>query len=262
MLTHGSILVSLLWLVEQRPTPPPPAKRQRGRQETYADTLFVEALIVMIIRRLSTAYALRHFLAQDDPVVQRIRPLLTEQGHFPTRRTWERRCATLPARLPALLGCLGRPLVAWLPPWAAQGHAAAVDRTPLRAHGGVWHKTPRLAGAVPHASMDTEAAWSTSGSHGWWDGWKRHLAVSVGAVWLPCPLRCAISWETLTIRTRKSAPCASRPIGRWWRPGVGPLRILTMAWKCGVSSISSVPRPLHRAMACAKTSLSGVPRCP
>jgi hypothetical protein len=78
MLTHGSILVSLLWLVEQRPTPPPPAKRQRGRQETYADTLFVKALIVMIIRRLSTAYALRHFLAQDDPVVQRIRPHSTQ----------------------------------------------------------------------------------------------------------------------------------------------------------------------------------------
>ena len=42
MLTHGSILVSLLWLVEQIPTLPPPAKRQRGRQETYSDKLFVK----------------------------------------------------------------------------------------------------------------------------------------------------------------------------------------------------------------------------
>jgi hypothetical protein len=55
MLTPGSILVSILWLVEQIPTPPPPTKRQRGRQETYSDQLFVKALIVMIIRRLSTA---------------------------------------------------------------------------------------------------------------------------------------------------------------------------------------------------------------
>jgi hypothetical protein len=54
MLTHGSILVSLLWLVEQIPTPPPPVKRPRGRQEFYSDTLFVKALIVMIIRRLYT----------------------------------------------------------------------------------------------------------------------------------------------------------------------------------------------------------------
>jgi len=55
MLTHGSILVRLLWLVEQIPTPRPPAKRQRGRQATYCDTLFVKALLVMIIRRLYTA---------------------------------------------------------------------------------------------------------------------------------------------------------------------------------------------------------------
>ena len=49
MLTHGSILVSLLWLVEQIPTPPPPVKRPRGRQECYSDKLFVKALIVMIL---------------------------------------------------------------------------------------------------------------------------------------------------------------------------------------------------------------------
>jgi hypothetical protein len=55
MLTHGSILVRFLWLVEQLPTPPPPVKRQRGRQEVYADKLVVKALIVMIMRRLSTA---------------------------------------------------------------------------------------------------------------------------------------------------------------------------------------------------------------
>ena len=73
MLTHGSILVSLLWLVEQIPTPPPPAKRKRGRQETYSDKLFVKALIVMIIRRLYTAWALLHFLEQDDPVAQQDR---------------------------------------------------------------------------------------------------------------------------------------------------------------------------------------------
>src|SRR5438094_397943 len=144
MLTHGSILVSLLWLVEQLPTPPPPVKRQRGRQEFYADKLFVKALIVMIIRRLSTAYALLSFLEQDDPVAHQVRPLLTEHGRFPTRRTWERRFETLPARLPALIGCLGRHLVTLLQPWAAQGPAAAVDSTPLRANGGLWHKKHRF----------------------------------------------------------------------------------------------------------------------
>jgi len=57
MLTPGSILVRLLGLVEQLPTLPPPAKRQRGRQETDADTLFVKALLVMRMRRLATASA-------------------------------------------------------------------------------------------------------------------------------------------------------------------------------------------------------------
>jgi len=33
-----------------------------------------------------------------------------EDGRFPTRRTWERRFAQLPARLPALIGGLGRQL--------------------------------------------------------------------------------------------------------------------------------------------------------
>src|SRR5262245_35295639 len=135
MLTHGSILVRLLWLVEQLPPPPPPVKRKRGRQERSSDQLFVKALIVMSIRRLYTAYALLSFLAQDDAGAQQIRPLLTEHGRFPTRRTWERRFATLPARLPALIGCLGRPLATLLQPWIAQGHAAAIHSTPLRPNG-------------------------------------------------------------------------------------------------------------------------------
>jgi hypothetical protein len=51
------ILVSLLSHVEYLPSPPP-QKRKRGRQETYSYKLFIKALIVMIIRRFYTAYAL------------------------------------------------------------------------------------------------------------------------------------------------------------------------------------------------------------
>ena len=36
---------------------------------------------------------------------------------------------------------------------------------------------------VPHSAIDTEAGWSKSGWHGWWYGWKLHLAVTVGALW-------------------------------------------------------------------------------
>jgi DDE family transposase len=185
MLRQTSLLVSLVTLVDRLPWPPAPAKRPRGRPKTYSDCLITKALVIMIIRRLYTAYALLAFLDQDDPLPQQLRPLLSEQGRFPTRRTWERRLAALPQTLPGLIGCVGRHLVGVLHPWAAHGRAVAVDSTPLKTSGGVWHKKHKEAGEIPHTSIDTEAGWSKSGWHGWWYGWKLHLAVSVGSVWIP-----------------------------------------------------------------------------
>jgi Transposase DDE domain len=185
MLRHTSLLVSLVLLIDRLPWPAAPGKRPRGRPKTYADRLILKALVIMIIRRLYTAYALLTFLDQEDAVAQQLRPLWHEQGRFPTRRTWERRLAALPQPLPGLIGCLGRHLVLVLTPWASSGHAVAVDSTPLKTSGGVWHKKHKEAGEIPHTSMDTEAGWSQSGWQGWWYGWKLHLAVSVGSVWSP-----------------------------------------------------------------------------
>jgi Transposase DDE domain len=185
MLRQERLLVTLVQLIDQLPWPPEPATRARGRPKTYSDRLILKALVIMIIRRVYTAYALLTFLAQNDPVAQQLRPLLHEHGRFPTRRTWERRLAALPPHLPSLIGCFGRHLVAVLLPWSHHGRAAAVDSTPLRTSGGVWHKRHKEAGEIPHTSIDTEAGWSKSGWHGWWYGWKLHLAVSVGSVWIP-----------------------------------------------------------------------------
>jgi hypothetical protein len=185
MLRHTSVLVSLVRLIDRLPWPPEPTKRPRGHPKTYADRLIVKALVIMIIRRLYTAYALVAFLDQDDPLPQQLRPLLWEQGRFPSRRTWERRLAALPQSLPGLIGCLGRHLVTLLRPWARHGRAVACDSTPLATGGGVWHKKHREQGVIPHSSMDTEAGWSKSGWHGWWYGWKLPLAVTAGALWSP-----------------------------------------------------------------------------
>lgn len=185
MVLSDSLLVSLVKMIDRIPIPPPPTKRPRGRPVTYPDRLLLKALVIMIIRRLYTAWALLRFLEQAEPLVVQLRALLTEQDRFPSRRTWERRLARLPATLPGLIGCLGRYLVQVLNPWQSQGHGAAVDSTALRAHGGVWHKKHRDQGLVPHTSIDTEAAWSKSGWHGWWYGWKLHLAVSIGRLWIP-----------------------------------------------------------------------------
>jgi hypothetical protein len=139
----------------------------------------------MVIRRLYTAYSLLAFLEQDTLLTRQLKGLLTVDGRFPTRRTWERRLAALPDGLPALIGRLGRLLVELLRPWARCGRAAVLDSTPLRAKGRVWHQKDRAAGIVPHRTIDTEAHWSRSGYHGWWYGWKLHLASTVAAVWIP-----------------------------------------------------------------------------
>ena len=88
MISGESILVSLVRLVDALPFPPSPPQRQRGRHLTYSEQLIVKAVVIMVIRRLSTAWALLAFLQQDDPVVAQLRPLLTEHGRCPTRRTW------------------------------------------------------------------------------------------------------------------------------------------------------------------------------
>jgi Transposase DDE domain len=72
-----------------------------------------------------------------------------------------------------------------LKPWMQQGRAVSLDSTALATAGGVWHKKHRELGEIPHSSIDTEAGWSTSGGHGWWYGWKLHLAITVGSVWIP-----------------------------------------------------------------------------
>jgi hypothetical protein len=151
----------------------------------YADRLIIKALIIMIIRRLYTATSLLNFLDQETALTQQLRELLTHNGQFPSRRTWERRLEALPDTLPQQIGSLGCLLVERLQPWQQWGRAVAVDSTPLRAKGGVWHKKHREQGVIPHSTIDTEAGWSKSGYHGWWYGWKLHLACAVSAVWIP-----------------------------------------------------------------------------
>ena len=186
MLHQKPLLVMLVVLVDHIPMPSTPKKRGRGRPKVYPDRLIIKALIIMIIRRLYTAYSLLAFLEQETALTQQLRTLLTdEHGRFPSRRTWERRLNVLPEDLPGMIGTLGRYLVRLIQPWAAQGRAAALDSTALRANGGVWHKKHREQGIVPHTSIDTDAHWSKSGHHGWWYGWKLHLACTVAAVWIP-----------------------------------------------------------------------------
>jgi len=186
MLQQKPLLVIFLELVERIPQPAPPRKRSRGRPKVYSDALIIKALVIMIVRRLYSAYSLLSFLEQETSLTTQLRDLLTdEKGRFPSRRTWERRLAALPEDLPGLIGAMGRYLVELIKPFKNYGRASALDSTALRAKGGVWHKKDRDAGKIPHTSIDTEAHWSKSGHHGWWYGWKLHLACTVSSLWIP-----------------------------------------------------------------------------
>ncbi len=190
MVPEQSLLVTLVALVDRIPLPPPGPAR-RGRPVTYSDRLFLKALVVMVLKRLPTVHALLAVLDQPTPEMRRLRELLTDGGRFPTRRTWERRLAAVPATLPTQIACLGHELVGLLAPWRDRGRAVAIDSTVLAARGGVWHKKHRDADLVPHTSIDTEAHWTKSGWHGWVSGWKLHLVVTVAGVWIP--LRAALT---------------------------------------------------------------------
>ena len=141
MVPQSSLLVALVELIDVIPSPP---VRMRGgapggRPPVYSDRLFLKALVVMLVRNVSTVGGLLAILEQPTWEMRALRARLTEHGRFPSRRTWERRLATLPDGLPARIGCLGRYLVDLLDPWVDGRRAVAIDSTALRARGGVWH---------------------------------------------------------------------------------------------------------------------------
>jgi len=178
MITQQSVLVQLIRLVERIPSPPPP-RRRRGRPIVYSEKLFLKAVVIMIVRRLHRVGELLAVLDEPTSEMSMVRDSLSEEGRFPSRRTFQRRLKALPESLPEQIGCLGRHLVEMLKPWESRGRAVALDSTVLQAKGGVWHKKDKKAGKVPHTSIDTEADWTKSGWHGWVYGWKLHLAIAV-----------------------------------------------------------------------------------
>jgi hypothetical protein len=183
MVPHFSLLVLLVDLIDAIPSPS--VVPGRGRPPTYPERLFLKAVVIMLVRDVSTVDGLLAILAQPTVEMQALRQRLTIDGRFPSRRTWERRLNALPNTLPTRIACLGTYLVDRLQPWAERGRAVAIDSTVLQARGGVWHKKHREAGEVPHTSIDTEAHWTKSGWHGWVYGWKLHLVTTVAAVWIP-----------------------------------------------------------------------------
>jgi hypothetical protein len=108
MIAQDFVLVQLVRLIDRLPAPPQPAcPRQQGRPRVYPDTLFLKALVIMIVRRLHKVGELLAVLEEPTAEMRSLRELLREDGRFPSRRTFERRLRALPETLPARIGCLG-----------------------------------------------------------------------------------------------------------------------------------------------------------
>ena len=112
MVSQDSLLVTL---VKLSPDVCPDARTSRETRARASACVFgstvLEGVSIMIVRHLHKVHELLSVLAQPTEEMRTLRLLLTEQEHFPSRRTWERRLKTLPQTLPAQIGCLGRHLV-------------------------------------------------------------------------------------------------------------------------------------------------------
>ena len=121
MIASPTRLVSLVQMVSRLPVPPAPVRRGRGRPRQYPDRLFVQALVIRIVRRVTTVYGLLQMLAEETEEMHQLRAVLTADGPMPCRRTWERRLHAIPATLPAHIACFGAYLVQVLQPWQHAG---------------------------------------------------------------------------------------------------------------------------------------------
>ena len=75
MILQEPLLVTLVKLVDGMPLPASPQKRGRGHPKVYTEHLIVKALVIMVIRRLYSAYSLLAFLQQDTLLSQQLRPV-------------------------------------------------------------------------------------------------------------------------------------------------------------------------------------------
>lgn len=186
MIPQPSRLIGLVQLVDQVPVPcAPSGKRGRGRPPVYDQRLFLKALVIMQVRKLSCVGELLAVLKEPTQEMQTLKHLLTKQGLYPSRRTFERRLAALSALLPEQINCFGRFLLEELAVFSTCGRAVAIDSSLLRAKGPVWHQKARRAGHLPSTRIDQEAHWGKSGWHGFVYGYKLHLVCATGDVWLP-----------------------------------------------------------------------------
>ncbi len=82
MLQREPLLVTLVKMVDRIPMPEQPQKRKRGRPYVYSENLIIKALIIMIVKRLYSAYSMLAYLEQETELTRQLQELLQENGRI------------------------------------------------------------------------------------------------------------------------------------------------------------------------------------
>ena len=141
---------------------------KKGRPYVYSSLSFLFFFIVMFIKRIHGFKSMAKHVKYNYQKFGFPSP--------PSRKTIRRRYYEMPM------------FIAWLLPVVAlqislmderiQTRIGYIDKTVVKALGGIWHKKHRRMNIVPHPSIDTDASWAKSAYHGWRFGYGIHLIVS------------------------------------------------------------------------------------
>ena len=141
---------------------------KKGRPYVYSSLGLLFFFIVVFVKRIHTFKGMAKYAKYN----------YKKFGFTsaPSRKTIRRRYYEMPS------------FIAWLLPIVAlqisfmderiQVKVGYIDKTVIKALGGIWHKKHMLLNIVPHPSIDTDASWAKSAYHGWRFGYDLHLITS------------------------------------------------------------------------------------
>jgi len=165
----------------------PVAGKRRGKPYQYSWPSFLLFIMVMLLKRIHSYKGMASYAQKN-------------YSYFgwlsaPSRKTIARRFEALPKVIYFLMPLLAKAAH----PINRQVFAfrwVFIDKSVFRAKGGIWHQVHRLAGIVPHASIDTDASWAKSAYHGWRFGYGLHLVCNEHRFPLACSVTTAASKDT------------------------------------------------------------------
>ncbi|MDQ3292046.1 MAG: transposase [Bacteroidota bacterium] len=168
----------------------PPGITRRGKPYHYDGPSMLLFFVVMFLKRIHSFQAMSRYAQEHYRCFGWSSP--------PCRKTLVRRFEAFPTLLYRLL-----PLVAQAASKLDQQvfgfRWAFIDKSVFRAKGGLWHRTQRRLGIVPHPSIDPEASWAKSAYHGWRFGYGLHLVCNGHRFPLACSVTTAATKEATQV---------------------------------------------------------------